>query len=169
MDLVIEDESRVGTIYFLMSEANIRRQLQLPWVSFGSDAASQAPEGLFLNARPHPRAYGNFARLLGRYVRDERLIPLEEAVRRLTSLPAANLGLADRGALRPGHYADIAVFDPATIADRASFTDPHRYAVGMRHVFVNGVRVLADGEHSGATPGRAVRGRGWRRCRGQPQ
>ena len=164
MDLVVEDGSRVGTIYFLMSEANIRRQIQLPWVSFGSDAGSQAAEGVFLNARPHPRAYGNFARLLGRYVRDERLIPLAEAVRRLTSLPAGNLGLADRGALRAGHFADIAVFDPATIADRATFTDPHLYAVGMRHVFVNGVQVLADGEHSGATPGRAVRGRGWNRC-----
>ena len=165
MDLVIEDNSRVGTVYFLMSEDNVRRQVQLPWMSFGSDAASVAAEGVFLNGNPHPRAYGNFARLLGRYVRDERLIPLEEAVRRLTSMPASNLGIADRGALVPGHYADIAVFDPATIADRATFERPHQYAVGMRHVFVNGVQVIADGEHSGATPGRVVRGPGWNRCR----
>ena len=164
MDLVVEDGSRVGTIYFLMSEANVRRQVRLPWVSFGSDAASQATEGVFLNSNPHPRAYGNFARLLGRYVRDEGLVPLEEAVRRLSSQPAANLGITDRGALRSGHYADIAVFDPATIADRATFAEPHQYAVGMRHVFVNGEQVLADGEHTGATPGRAVRGPGWRRC-----
>ena len=164
MDLVVEDQSRVGTIYFLMSEDNIRRQIALPWVSFGSDAASQATEGVFMNAHPHPRTYGNFARLLGRYVRDERLIGLEEAVRRLTSLPAANLGLRDRGALRPGFHADLAIFDPATIADRATFEAPHAYAVGMRHVFVNGVQVLADGEHNGATPGRVVRGPGWNRC-----
>ena len=164
MDLVVEDESRVGTIYFLMSEDNVRRQVQLPWMSFGSDAASQATEGVFLNSNPHPRAYGNFARLLGRYVRDERLVPLQEAVRRLTSMPAANLGISDRGQLQQGHYADLAIFDPAVIADRATFEQPHRYAVGMRHVFVNGVQVLADGEHLGATPGRAVRGPGWNRC-----
>ena len=164
MDLVVEDNSRVGAIYFLMSEDNIRRQIALPWVSFGSDAASMAAEGLFLNANPHPRAYGNFARLLGRYVRDERIIPLQEAVRRLTSLPAANLGLNDRGALRAGHYADVVLFDPAVIADRATFAEPHQYAVGMRHVLVNGVPVLADGEPTGATPGRVVRGPGWRRC-----
>ena len=165
MNLVVEDNSRVGTIYFLMSEENVRREIALPWVSFGSDAASMAPEGLFLNSHPHPRSYGNFARLLGRYVRDEGLITLQEAVRRLTSLPAANLGIADRGALREGHYADLAIFDPATIADRSTFTAPHAYSVGMRHVFVNGVPVLAEGEHTGATPGRVVRGRGWRRCR----
>jgi N-acyl-D-amino-acid deacylase len=164
MDLVVEDNSRVGAIYFLMTEDNIRRQIALPWVSFGSDAGSMAPEGVFLNSNPHPRAYGNFARLLGRYVRDERLIPLQEAVRRLTSLPAGNLGIRDRGALRPGHFADLAIFDPATIADRATFAEPHQYAVGMRHVFVNGVQVLAEGEHVGATPGRVVRGPGWRRC-----
>lgn len=164
MDLVIEDRSRVGTVYFLMSEENVRRQVRLPWMSFGSDAASLAPEGLFLQSNPHPRAYGNFARLLGRYVRDERLVPLQEAIRRLTSLPAANLRIADRGALRPGHFADIAIFDRATIADRATFAEPHQYAVGMRHVFVNGTHVLADGEHTGATPGRVVRGPGWNRC-----
>jgi N-acyl-D-amino-acid deacylase len=164
MDLVVEDNSRVGTIYFLMSEDNVRREVALPWVSFGSDAAGMATEGVFLNSRPHPRAYGNFARLLGHYVRDERLIPLEEAVRRLTSLPATNLGIRDRGALRSGHFADLAIFDPATIADRATFAEPHQYAVGMRHVFVNGVQVLAEGEPVGATPGRVVRGPGWRRC-----
>jgi N-acyl-D-amino-acid deacylase len=164
MDLVVEDGSRVGTIYFLMSEDNVRRQVQLPWMSFGSDAASVATEGLFLNEHPHPRTYGNFARLLGRYVRDERLVPLQEAVRRLTSLPAANLGIARRGALRPGYFADLAIFDPAIIADRATFAAPHAYAVGMRHVFVNGAQVLAGGEPTGATPGRFVRGPGWRRC-----
>ena len=164
MDLVVEDGSRVGTIYFLMSEDNVRREVQLPWVSFGSDAASIASEGVFLNARPHPRTYGNFARLLGRYVRDEHLIPLQEAVRRLTSLPAGNLGLRKRGTLRQGYYADLAIFDPATIADRATFAEPHQYSVGMRHVFVNGGQVLANGEPTGATPGRAVRGPGWHRC-----
>jgi len=164
MDLVVEDRSRVGTVYFLMSEENVRRQVALPWMSFGSDAASLAPVEPFLQSNPHPRAYGNFARLLGRYVRDERLIPLQEAIRRLTALPASNLRIADRGALRPGHFADIAIFDPATIADRASFDRPHQYAVGMRHVFVNGTQVLADGEHNGATPGRVVRGPGWNRC-----
>ena len=164
MDLVVEDNSRVGTIYFLMSEENVRREVQLPWVSFGSDAGSVAPEGVFLNSNPHPRAYGNFARLLGRYVRNEHLIPLQEAVRRLTSLPASNLGIRDRGALRRGFYADLAIFDPATIADRATFEQPHQYSVGMRHVFVNGTQVLADGEHTGATPGRVVRGPGYQRC-----
>ena len=164
MDLVVEDNSRVGAIYFLMSEDNVTREVALPWVSFGSDAGSIAPEGLFLNSNPHPRAYGTFARLLGRYVRDERVIPLQEAVRRLTSLPASNLGITERGTLRQGYFADLAIFDPATIADRATFAEPHQYAVGMRHVFVNGVQVLADGEHTGATPGRAVRGRGYQRC-----
>jgi N-acyl-D-amino-acid deacylase len=165
MDLVVEDGSRVGTIYFLMSEDNVRRAVRLPWVSFGSDAASIAAEGIFLNEHPHPRTYGNFARLLGHYVRDERLVPLAEAIRRLTSLPATNLGIARRGALRPGYFADLALFDPRTIADRATFAAPHAYAIGMRHVFVNGSQVLRDGEPTGATPGRVVRGRGWRRCR----
>ncbi|HVQ06994.1 MAG TPA: D-aminoacylase [Allosphingosinicella sp.] len=164
MDLVVEDGSRVGTIYFLMSEDNVRREVALPWMSFGSDAASVANEGVFLNARPHPRTYGNFARLLGRYVRDERLISLQEAVRRLTAMPAAHLGIRERGSLRPGFYADLAIFDPATIADRATFEAPHAYAVGMRHVFVNGRQVLAGGEPTGATPGRVVRGPGWNRC-----
>jgi N-acyl-D-amino-acid deacylase len=164
MDLVVEDGSRVGTVYFLMSEDNVRKQIQLPWMSFGSDAASQATEGVFLKSGAHPRTYGNFARLLGRYVRDEKLIPLEEAVYRLTTLPATNLGIKDRGALKPGYYADVVVFDPATIGDRSTFEKPHQYSVGMRDVFVNGVAVLQGGEHSGATPGRAVRGAGFNRC-----
>ena len=164
MDLVVEDGSRVGTVYFLMSEDNVRKQIQLPWMSFGSDAASQATEGVFLKSGAHPRTYGNFARLLGRYVRDEKLIPLEQAVYRLTTLPATNLGIEHRGALKPGYYADVVVFDPATVADRSTFEAPHQYSVGVRDVFVNGTQVLKDGEHSGATPGRAVRGRGWNRC-----
>jgi len=164
MDLVVEDGSRVGTVYFLMSEDNVRRQVQLPWMSFGSDAASQATEGVFLKSGAHPRTYGNFSRLLGRYVRDEKLISLEQAVYRLTTLPATNLGIKDRGALKPGYYADVVVFDPATIGDRSTFEKPHQYSVGMRDVFVNGVGVLRNGEHSGATPGRAVRGAGWNRC-----
>lgn len=164
MDLVVEDGSRVGTVYFLMSEDNVRRQVQLPWMSFGSDAASQAAEGVFLKSGAHPRTYGNFARLLGRYVRDEKLIPLEEAVRRLTSLPAGNLNLKDRGALRPGYFGDVVIFDPATVADRATFENPHQYATGVRDVFVNGTAVLRGGDPTGATPGKAVRGSGWKRC-----
>jgi N-acyl-D-amino-acid deacylase len=162
MDLVIEDGSRVETVYFLMSEENVRRQIKLPWVSFGSDAGSLAPSGVFLKSNPHPRAYGNFARLLGRYVREENLIPLEEAIRRLTSLPAANLKLDRRGALKPGHFADLVVFDPAKIQDHATFDRPHQYSTGVVHVFVNGVQVLKHGEHTGAKPGRVVRGPGWR-------
>lgn len=165
MDLVVEDGSRVGTVYFLMSEDNVRAQIKLPWMSFGSDAASQATEGVFLKSGAHPRTYGNFARLLGHYVRDEQLISLSEAVRRLTTLPATNLGIAERGALKPGYFADVVVFDPAKVADRATFEQPHQYSVGVRDVFVNGVAVLRNGEHSGATPGRAVRGAGWKRCR----
>jgi N-acyl-D-amino-acid deacylase len=166
MDLVIEDDSRVGTVYFLMSEDNVRRQIALPWVSFGSDAEAMAPEGVFLKSNPHPRAYGNFARLLGRYARDERRVPLEEAIRRLTSLPATNLKLRERGLVRAGYLADLAVFDPAQITDHATFEQPHQYATGMRHVFVNGVPVLRDGEHTGATPGRVVRGPGWKSAAG---
>jgi N-acyl-D-amino-acid deacylase len=161
IDLVIKDGSRVGTVYFLMSEDNVRRQIQLPWVAFDSDAGAPAPEGVFLQSNPHPRAYGTFARLLGRYVREEGLIPMEEAVRRLTSFPAENLGLRKRGRLGPGYHADVVVFDPATVADRATFEEPHQLAVGVQHVFVNGVQVLRDGEHTGATPGRVVRGPGW--------
>lgn len=161
IDLVIQDDSRVETVYFLMSEENIRKQIALPWVSFGSDAESLAPEGAFLKSNPHPRAYGTFARLLGKYVRDEKVIPLEEAVRRLTSLPADNLGLKKRGRLVPGAMADVVLFDPSVIQDHATYADPHKYSSGMIHVFVNGVQVLRNGEHTGATPGRVVRGPGW--------
>jgi len=161
MDLVVEDGSRVGTIYFLMSEENTAKQIALPWVSFGSDAGSLAPEGPFLASNPHPRAYGNVARLLGKYVRDDEVIPLEEAVRRLTTLPAHNLRLERRGSLTVGNYADVVVFDPQTITDHATFAEPHQYATGMRDVFVNGVQVLSDGEHTGRLPGRVVRGPGW--------
>lgn len=160
MDLVLEDRTRVGVVFFLMSEENVRRQIRLPWVSFGSDAASMAPEGVFLKSSAHPRAYGNFARLLGKYVREEKLVSLQDAIRRLTGLPATNLGLSGRGFLKEGMFADIAVFDPAAIADRATFENPHQYAVGMRHVLVNGVPVLKDGEHTGALPGRALAGPG---------
>ncbi len=160
MDLVLEDRSRVGTVYFLMSEENVRKQLRQPWVSLGSDAGSMAPEGVFLKSSTHPRAYGNFARLLGKYVREERVISLEEAVRRLSGLPATNLGLDHRGYLKKGMFADIVVFDPRTIADRATFDNPHQYAVGVKHVFVNGTQVIKDGEHTGAKPGRALWGPG---------
>jgi len=157
MDLVVQDNSRVDVVYFLMSEENVRAQVQRPWMSFGSDAASVAPEGVFLGSQPHPRTYGNFARLLGKYVRDERLISLHEAVRRLTGLPAATLGLDRRGLLRAGYFADVVVFDPASIMDHATFERPHQYATGVRHVFVNGAHTLKDGEHTGAKGGRAVR------------
>src|SRR5881396_1359123 len=163
MDLVIEDGSRVSTVYFLMSEENVRKEIALPWVSFGSDAESPAPEGVFLKSNPHPRAYGNVARLLGKYVRDEKIIPLEEAVRRLTSLPAENLKLDRRGALKAGYFADVVIFDPAKIQDHATFEKPHQYATGVRDVFVNGVQVLKNGEHTGAKPGVVVHGPGWKR------
>lgn len=160
VELVIRNDSDVGTVYFLMSEENVRRQIGLPWMAFGSDAGSMAPEGSFLRSNPHPRAYGNFARLLGRYVRDERVIPLEEAVRRLTSMTAERLNVRERGRLRQGYHADVVIFDPVTIADHATFERPHQYATGVRDVFVNGVRVLSDGEHTGALPGRFVKGPG---------
>ena len=164
IDLVIEDDSRVGTAYFLMNEDNVARQTALPWMGFGSDEAAKAPRGVFLKLGTHPRAYGNFARLLGKYVRDEKRVTLPEAVRRLTSFPAANLGIKDRGLLRTGMMADLAIFDPATIADKATFDKPQQFAVGMRHVFVNGQQVLLYGEMTNARPGRAVRGPGWKRC-----
>jgi N-acyl-D-amino-acid deacylase len=160
MDLIAEDESRIGTLYFIMSEDNVKKELAKPWISFGSDEASQAPEGVFLESNPHPRAYGNFARVLGKYVRDEKVIPLKEAIRRLSGLPATNLGLDHRGFLKEGMFADVVVFDPATISDRATYEKPHQYAVGTKHVFVNGVQVLKDGEHTGAKPGRALWGPG---------
>jgi N-acyl-D-amino-acid deacylase len=160
LDLIAADRTRIGVVFFLMSEDNVRRQIRLPWVSFCSDAGSMAPEPPFNRSATHPRAYGSFARLLGRYVREEKLIPLEEAVRRLSDLPATNLGLRDRGRIAPGVFADVVVFDPATIADRATYERPHQYALGVRHVFVNGAQVLRDGEHTGALPGRALRGPG---------
>ena len=162
MNLVIEDDSRVGTIYFLMSEQNIKKKIAIPWMAFDSDAASLEPEGVFLKRNPHPRAYGSFARLLGKYVRDEKIIPLEEAIRQLTSFSAENLGLKRRGSLKPGHLADIMIFDPESIQDHATFEKPHQYSTGVHHVFVNGTQVLKDGEHTGAKPGRVVRGPGWK-------
>ncbi len=162
MDLVVQDGSRVGTVYFLMSEENVKKQIALPYMSFGSDAGSMAPEGVFLKSSTHPRAYGNFARLLGKYVREEKVIPLEEAVRKLTSLPASNLKIKKRGALKAGYFADIAIFDPETIRDNATFDQPQQYATGMVHVFVNGEQVLRDGEHTGVQPGRVVRGPGYK-------
>jgi N-acyl-D-amino-acid deacylase len=163
MDLVIEDGSRVDAVFFLMNEDNLRKQFRLPWVSLGSDAGSLAPEGPFLRSNPHPRAYGNFARWLGKYVRDEQLVPLEQGIHRMTGLPASNLGLTERGRLAANMLADIVVFDPASIRDLATFEKPHQYSTGVRHVFVNGVHVLRDGEHTGATPGRVIRGPGYRR------
>jgi hypothetical protein len=163
MDLLIEDESRIFCLYFSMSEDNLRKQMALPWVSICSDAESMAPEGAFLKSMPHPRAYGSFARVLAQYVRDEQIIPLEEAVRRMTSLPADNLRIERRGALEPGYYADVLVFDPAQVQDHATPENPHQYATGMNHVFVNGVQVLRGGEHSGALPGQVVRGPGYGR------
>ena len=162
MDLVIEDGTRVETVYFFIHEDNLRKEAGLAWVSFGSDEGSYSPDGVFLKSNPHPRAYGNFARLLAKYVREEKVIPLEEAVRRLSSLPAENLKLDHRGALKPGYFADVVVFDPAKIEDHATFDKPHQYATGMVHVFVNGTQVLKNGEHTGAKPGRVVHGPGWK-------
>lgn len=160
MDLVVEDRSRIGTVYFMMDEQNVEKQIRQPWVSFGSDAASMAPEGVFLKSSTHPRAYGNFARLLGKYVREEKVISLAEAVGRLSGLPATNLGLDHRGFIKQGMFADVVIFDPQTIADRATFEQPHQYSVGVKHVLVNGVQVLKDGEHTGSKPGRALWGPG---------
>ena len=163
IDMVIADGSRVGTVYFLMSEENLKKQIALPYMSFGSDAASQAPEGVFLNSNAHPRAYGNFSRLLGKYVRDEQIISIEEAVRKLTSLPASNLKIKKRGSLIKGFFADLAIFNPETIQDHATFTDPHQLSNGMIHVLVNGKQVLENGDHTGAMPGRVVRGPGYKK------
>lgn len=160
-ELVAEDGTRVGVVYFSMREENVRREVGLPWMSFGSDEDSEAPEGVFLKSSSHPRAYGNIARLLGRYVRDEKATTLQDAVRRLTSLPTTNLSLKQRGWLRPGYYADVVVFDPATIQDHATFEKPKQLATGVKDVFVNGLQVLKDGKHTGAKPGRFVRGPGW--------
>ncbi len=161
LDLIVQDGTRVQCIYFTMSEDNVKRELALPWVSFASDGGSMAPEGLFLKQSTHPRAYGTFARLLGKYVRDEKVLPMEEAIRRLSNLPATNLGLKRRGSLKPGYFADVVVFDPATIADKATFAEPHQLAVGVRDVFVNGGQVVKDGAHTGAKPGRFVHGPGF--------
>jgi N-acyl-D-amino-acid deacylase len=161
MNLVIEDDSRVGTVYFLMSEDNIKREVGLPWMGFGSDEASEVPAGVFLKSSSHPRAYGNVARVLGHYVRDEKAATLPDAIRRLTSQPAANLGIRQRGSLKPGFYADVVVFDPARIQDHATFEKPKQLATGVDDVFVNGVQVLKGGTHTGAKPGRFVRGPGW--------
>jgi N-acyl-D-amino-acid deacylase len=160
MDLVLEDRSRVGTIYFLMSDDNLKKEIQLPWVSFASDANSIAPEGVFLKSSAHPRAYGSFVRVLGKYVRDEHVLTMPDAIRKLAAQPSANLGLDRRGQLKPGMFADVVVFDPATVADHATFEKPHAYASGVKHVLVNGVQVLKDGEHTGKTPGRALWGPG---------
>ena len=156
MDLVVEDDSRIGTIYFIIDEDNIKKQIRQPWVSFGSDAGASAPEGVFLKSSTHPREYGNFANLLGKYVREEKVIPLQEAIRRLTSLPASNIHIADRGSLKPGYFADVVVFDPNTIAAHATYEKPMQYATGVVHLFVNGEQVLRDGEHTGAKPGMVV-------------
>ena len=160
MDLISEDESRIGTVYYLMSEENVKQELRKPWISFGSDEASQAPEAPFTKSNPHPRAYGNFARVLGKYVRDEKVLSMSDAIHRLSGLPATNLGLDRRGFLKEGMFADVVVFDPATITDHATFEKPHQYATGVKHVLANGVQVIKDGEHTGAKPGRALWGPG---------
>jgi N-acyl-D-amino-acid deacylase len=162
IDLVRESGNTMSAVFFLMSEDNVKEQMKLPWMSFGSDAVAQAPEGKVLEQGVHPRTYGNFARVLGRYVRDEKVIPMEEAIYKLTALPASNLKIKDRGKLEAGYFADVVVFDPDTIADHATFKEPHQLATGMVHVFVNGEQVLKDGEHTGATPGRVVRGPGYK-------
>jgi N-acyl-D-amino-acid deacylase len=157
MDLVVEDDSRVSTVYFLMSEDNLKKQIVLPWVSFASDEDTRGVDGVFLKSSAHPRAYGNFARVYAKYVRDDKLLTVEEAVRKMTSLPAGHLGIERRGLLKPGYYADVVVFDPQTIQDHATFDKPKQYATGVSGVFVNGVEVIRDGEHTGAKPGRVVR------------
>ncbi len=162
MDLLMQDSTRISSIYFLMDEENVKKQIPLPWVSFGSDEGSFSPEGVFLKSNPHPRAYGNFARVIGKYSRDEHLMPLEEAIRKLSKLPATNLKLQKRGELKVGNYADILVFDPAKVKDLATYEKPHQFATGMVDVFVNGVEVLKDGDHTGATPGRFIKGPGYK-------
>jgi N-acyl-D-amino-acid deacylase len=163
MDLIIKDSSRVECIYFLMNESNVRKQIAIPWVSFGSDEGSYTNEGVFLKSNAHPRAYGTFIRVLGKYSRDENLISLQEAIRKLSSLPANNLKIKRRGELKVGNYADVIIFDPAKVNDSATFEKPHQYAEGMIHVFVNGDQVLKNGEHTGAKPGRFVKGPGYQK------
>jgi N-acyl-D-amino-acid deacylase len=162
MDLIIQDSTRVGVAYFLMTEDNVKKQVSLPWVSFGSDEASYTPEGVFLKSNAHPRAYGNFARVLGVYTRDEKLMSVQEAIRKLANLPSKHLKLQKRGELKVGNYADIVIFDPAKVKDNATFDKPHQYAEGMIHVFVNGIQVLKDDEHTGARPGKFVKGLGYK-------
>ncbi len=162
MDLIVQDSSRIETAYFMMTEENVKKQIPLPWLSFGSDEGSYSTEGVFLKSNAHPRAYGNFARVIGKYSRDEKLITLEEAIRKLSKLPATNLKLKKRGELKVGYYADILIFDPAKVKDHSTFDKPHQYSTGMIHVFVNGVQVLKDGEHTGAKPGRFVKGPGYK-------
>ncbi|MGZ4965437.1 MAG: N-acyl-D-amino-acid deacylase family protein, partial [Limisphaerales bacterium] len=162
MDLIAEDESRIGTVYYVMSEENVKKELRKPWISFGSDEASQASEPPFTKSNPHPRAYGNFARVLGKYSRDEHLLTLEQAVHRLSGLPADNLHLKKRGLLKRGYFADVVVFDPAHIQDHATYENPQQFATGVQQVFVNGIQVVRNSEHTGAMPGRVVRGPGWK-------
>ena len=162
VDLIYEDDSRIQVIYFSMSEDNIKKKLALPYMSICSDAGSYTNEGVFLLQSTHPRAYGSFARLLGKYVREEKVITLEQAIRKLTSLPAQNLKIKKRGMLKEGNFADVVIFDPDKITDNATFEEPHQYASGMIHIWVNGQQVLKDGDHTGATPGRVVRGPGWK-------
>ena len=162
MDLIVEDDSRIGTVYFMMSEENVRKKIKIPYMSFGSDGGSIAPEGVFLKSNPHPRSYGNVARLLGTYCRDEKLLPLEDAIRKLTSLPANTLKIKKRGTLKEGYFADIVIFDPMEIKDNATYEKPHQLASGMIHVLINGVQVLKDGKHTSATPGRVIKGPGWK-------
>jgi N-acyl-D-amino-acid deacylase len=161
MQLVVEDGSRVGTAYFLMSEDNVRREVALPWVSFGSDAAGPAPEGVFLQSAEHPRAYGNFVRVLAKYVRDEKVISLQEAIRKLSALPAQNLSLKDRGMLRKGYFADVVIFDPSTVQDHATYDKPHQLSTGVDEVWINGIEALHNGNATGNPSGRFVRGRAW--------
>jgi N-acyl-D-amino-acid deacylase len=162
LDLVIQDHSRIEVIYFLMSEDNIKKQLRLPYVSLGSDAASMAPESVFLKSSTHPRTYGNFANLLGKYVREEKLIPLDSAIFKMTALPASQLHLQRRGSLVPGYFADLVVFDPSTVRSNSTYENPHQLATGVEDVFVNGIQVLKNGQHTGAKPGKVVYGPGWR-------
>ena len=163
MDLIVQDSTRVECIYFLMDENNVKKQIAIPWLSFGSDEGSFEPAGVFLKSNPHPRAYGNFSRVLGKYVREEKIISLQEAIRKLSKLPATNLKIKNRGEIKTGNYADIVIFDTAKINDKATFEKPHQYAEGMIHVFVNGKQVLKDGEHTGATPGQFVKGPGYKK------
>ena len=162
MDLIVQDSTRVGVAYFLMDENNVKKEVALPWVSFGSDEASYTPEGVFLKSNAHPRAYGCFARVIGKYTRDEKLMPLQQAIYKLAKLPATNINLKKRGVLSVGNYADIIIFDPNTVQDHATYDKPHQYATGVSDVFVNGVQVLKGNEHTGASPGRFLKGPGYR-------